>query len=101
MVGRDYSQPDMDKFFAVCDHQQNAYFRTLLCGDLRMQEARWLEVSAIFDGLISGIRTTNLGFGIRKSLSLMPIFWLENAPRRTSLLQSVWLSLPRSRQAER
>jgi integrase len=90
-----YSQPDMDKFFAVCDHQQNAYFRTLLWGDLRMQEARWLEVSDIFDGL-SGHAPSLTGYlRLTRSAHPRPTMAYEPCCGSFPVLKAVpWCSLP-------
>ena len=47
-----YSQDDLARFFNACDARQELFFKTLLYGGLRMQEARWLEFDDVEDGVI-------------------------------------------------
>jgi integrase len=47
-----YATEDLSLFFGACNAKQKLYFKTLLCGGLRMQEARYLEFSDLEDGFI-------------------------------------------------
>ena len=48
-----YTTEDLSLFFGACNAKQKLYFKTLLCGGLRMQEARYLEFSDLEDGFLN------------------------------------------------